>query len=160
MTPSRRQFRTPVSFLPKRSAPGRNGYSLLEVILALAILAGSMAVLGEIVSIALRNSRAAADLTHAQLLCESKLAEISAGITPPKPVWSMPLEVAVGDGETGWLYSIEVIDVDEDGLVAVRVTVRHGLPSNKRPVECSLTRWVLDPEIDASEGETLDEGDE
>ena len=146
---------------PDRPSPGgRGGFSILEVILALAIFCGSMAVLGEIASIGLRNSRVAADLTHAQLLCESKMAEITAGITLPDPVRDVPFEVAVGDGDIGWLYSIDVMDVDEDGLVAVCVTVRQGLPSNKRPVECSLIRWILDPEIEVSEPVETESEDE
>ena len=130
------------------SPSDRDGFSILEVILALAILCGSMAVLGEIARIALLNSRVAADLTHAQLLCESKLAEITAGIALPEPVRDVPFELPVGDGDIDWHYSIDVTDVDKDGLMAVCVTVRQGLPSNKRPVECSLIRWILDPEIE------------
>jgi general secretion pathway protein I len=62
------------------------GFSLLEVILALAILTGAVAVLGEIVRLGIRNAQVARDTTQAQLLCESKLAEITAGIIPSDPV--------------------------------------------------------------------------
>ena len=64
----------------------RRGFTLLEVILALTILAGAMAVLGEISRLAMQNATGARDLARAQLLAESKLAEIQAGITSPDAV--------------------------------------------------------------------------
>ena len=122
----------------------RNGFSLLEVILALAILTGAIAVLGELGRMGLRNARFARDTTQAQLLCESKLSEIAAGITVPDPVSGARFEAVVGDGQIDWLYSIETADVDQEGLVAVRVTVAQDLPAEKQPVEFSLQRWAID----------------
>ncbi|NQU26576.1 MAG: prepilin-type N-terminal cleavage/methylation domain-containing protein [Candidatus Nealsonbacteria bacterium] len=145
----------------KSSSPGRDGFSILEVILALAILAGSIAVLGEVASLGMRNAQVAGHLTHAQLLCEGKLAEITAGITAPDPVRDVQFELPVGDGKIAWVYSIDVMDIDEDGLVAVCVTVRQNLPPNKRPVTCSLIRWIVDPQIELSEpAESESEEDE
>ena len=122
----------------------RRAFSLLEVILALAILTGAIAVLGEIARLGLRNAQVARDKTLAQLLCESTLAEITAGITPPDPVQGaglvMPEDLA--DGPPKWLYSIERADVDEDGLVAVRVTVAQNPQVTKRPVSFALVRWI------------------
>ena len=70
-----------------RRAP-RAAMTLLEVILALAILAGSLAVLGELTRQGMHNAEAARAESEAQLLCESKLAEIAAGIAPPEAVTS------------------------------------------------------------------------
>jgi hypothetical protein len=65
--------------------------SLLEVILAIAILGGSLAVIGQLINIGARNAISARDLTTAQLYCESKLAEVSAGIELPEPTTASPL---------------------------------------------------------------------
>jgi prepilin-type N-terminal cleavage/methylation domain-containing protein len=59
------------------------GLSLLEVILAIAILGGCIAVIGELVRLGARQAEEARELTTAQLLCESKLEEIAAGVSRP-----------------------------------------------------------------------------
>ena len=58
----------------------RKGLTLLEVLLALAILGGALAVIGELSRIAARNAEQARDLSTAQRLCENKMAEIAAEI--------------------------------------------------------------------------------
>ena len=150
------------SHKPKVSA----GFSLLEVVLALAILTGAIAVLGEVVRTGVRNAQIARDQTQAQLLCESKLAEITAGIIPAESVQGAMFETnPVDDGEIPWLYSIELGAIDQEGLVAVRVTVAQDLRPELRPVEFSLTRWMVDPgvvfeEESFTESATTGDGDE
>lgn len=146
---------------PKR----RGGFSLLEVILALAILTGAIAVLGEALRLGMRNAQLARDLTEAQLLCESKLAEIAAGLTPADTVPPTQFDCPVGDGLTVWLYSIGLADTEEEGLNLVCVTVTQDLPTEKRPVEFSLFRWIPDAsmqalaESEAAEAATGDTGE-
>ena len=126
----------------------RAGFSLLEVILAMAILAGAIAVLSEASRMALRNAAAARDLAHAQLLCETKLAEIVIGITPSDPVPATPFdpdETALDPDEPAWLYSIDSEPTNEDGLISVTVTVTRDLPPEQHPVRFSLVRWLPDP---------------
>ena len=141
-------------FSRSMSPPGlpRPGFSLLEVILALAILTGAIAVLGEVARLGMRNAQIARDKTQAQLLCESVLAEITAGITPAESVQGASLETVdqAADQPPEWLYSIDRADVDEDGLVAVRVTVTQDPRQKKRPVKCSLVRWILDDALETS----------
>jgi len=129
----------------------RRGFSLLEVILALAILGGAIAVLGELSRLGMRNAQYARDVTQAQLLCESKLAEITAGLSPLESEQGTPFETADETAASDWLYSVDVTPIDEDGLLEVRVTVTQDLPTEKRPVEFSLVRWMVDPEIESSE---------
>jgi Tfp pilus assembly protein PilV len=121
---------------------------LLEVILALAILGGSIAVLGEINRLALQNARGARDLAHAQLLAESKLAEIQAGITTTDEVDNAAFDSSSDSpdpADPGWLYSISSQSTDEDGLISVRVTVTRDAPASQHPLKFSLVRWVKDP---------------
>jgi general secretion pathway protein I len=119
----------------------RRGFSLLEVILALAILAGTIAILGELVSLGVRNARAARDMTQAELLCESKMAEIAAGILLPEAVQSTACET----DPDNWLYSLAVEPTDQEGLLSVTVTVVQDLSPDKRPAQFSLVRWIRDP---------------
>jgi prepilin-type N-terminal cleavage/methylation domain-containing protein len=130
------------------------GFSLLEVILALAILAGAIAVLGEASRQGLRNAQFARDMAKAQLLCESKLAEIVAGITAAEPVDKAMFDLTMTDSldpsEPAWLYSIETDPTEEVGLISVRVTVKRDLPPEQHPVQFSLVRWMPDPNATAA----------
>ena len=133
---------------PMCRALRRAAFTLLEVILALAILAGSLAVLGEVSRLAMRNAAGARDLARAQLLAESKLAEIQAGITSTDSVDNSSFDSAtesLDPGEPAWLYSIKSQSTDEEGVISVRVTVTRALPAAQHPVKYSLVRWLPDP---------------
>jgi len=128
----------------------RPAFSLLEVILALAILAGAVVVLGELARQGLESTRIARDLTYAQLLCESKLAELVSGAEIPEPVQDMPVALLEVPSTSTWLYSIDVVDTGEEGLVSVWVTVTQDPSTERNPVRCTLVRWMLDPYADFS----------
>lgn len=118
--------------------------SLLEVILALAILGGALAVLGQLISAGSRSARAARDMADAQRLCDSMLAEITAGITPAET-----MEGAMQD-ENGqsWIYSIQADASSQEGIVALLVTVRKDQAIETVPVSFSLARWIIDPQLE------------
>lgn len=82
----------------------RDGFSLLEVVLSLAILTGAVVVLGELVRSGLRSAQLARDLNQAEILCESKAQEIAAGVSPAQAVERSPIQDA-----PGWFYSIEMV---------------------------------------------------
>jgi prepilin-type N-terminal cleavage/methylation domain-containing protein len=132
----------------RRLARNRQGFSLLEVVLALAILVGAIAVLGELVRLGTLGAAGARDLTQAQLLCESKMAEITAGILPPDPVQYAAFEVYTDDqleSTAEWVYSIEWEATDLPGLIVIRVTVEQDLPPEHRPMSFSLARLMQEP---------------
>ena len=127
------------------------GFSLLEVIIALAFLTGALAVLGELVSMGVEHAMRARNLTQAELLCESKMAEIVSGMSPAEDVSSVPFEPyglseigeqTLDENIEGWLYSIETDSLTMEGLTTVCVTVHQDLPPEKRPVTFSLVRWI------------------
>jgi len=142
------------------------GMTLLEVILSLALLGGTVAVIGEMARLAFQNARIARELIQAELLAESILAKVRLGIIEMIP----DVDVPVGSGYTNqadiiqdthavsagniadvrWLYSLEVNPVDEYGyLVEIAVTVRQNVAEIRRPVVCRLVRWLaLEPEED------------
>jgi general secretion pathway protein I len=127
--------------------PVRAAFSLMEVILALGILAGAMILLGELAHQGLRHAGMARDITQAELICESKLAEITSGMTSPESVASAPVESDLPGSPTSdkWLYSVEVNSGGQDGLLSVRVTVSNANAPDQPGHSVSLTRWMLDP---------------
>lgn len=128
----------------------RDGFSLMEVILSIAILASATVLLGELTRFGIRNARMARDLTQAQLLCESKLNEVVAGLLPLEAISGASFDTTY-DPEQGWLYSIEWSEIDaETGLANVTVTVNQNLPQSQRPVQFALTRWLIPPSSDSA----------
>ena len=130
---------------PVRPA-GRRGYSLLEVILAIAILAGAVTAIGHLMRIGTSSAGKACDLARVQLLCESKLIEITSGVAAPEPVRQVPF-----DTDPEWLYSVDMEPTDREGLLAVRVTVGQDPNSRTRPVTFSFVRWMPDPAVEPTE---------
>jgi len=128
----------------------RRGFSLLEVILALTILAGALAVLGEVARQGMESARIARDLTYAQCICDSLMAELASGLIYPEIVDQAPVDEIADPGQQGWVYSMDVESTEIDGLLAVRITVSQALPPEKRPVQCSLVRWIQDPDVTLS----------
>ncbi|MHB8956807.1 MAG: type II secretion system protein, partial [Pirellulaceae bacterium] len=118
--------------------------TLLEVILAIAILGGSLAVLGELVRVGTRTARAARVLTTAQLLAESMVAEITAGVTAADPIDGVIEEF----GGFRWQYVVQIEQVDQQGLLAVAVTVREDKELSEKPVSYALVRWMIDPQTE------------
>lgn len=126
-----------------RPAARRRGLSLLEVILALTILALALGALGELIGLGTRSAVSARDLTRAQLLCESKLAELTTSTVAITSQQQVPVET-----DPDWQYSIDVQSLDAGGLLAVTVTVEKIVPAGRRPATYSLTRWMPDPSIE------------
>jgi general secretion pathway protein I len=123
----------------------RLGLSLLEVMLAIAILGGALSVIGELIRIGGRNAEVARDTSTAQRLCETKMAEIAAGLILPEAVTSTPVEDYCEQDE--WLYSIQIEQVNSEGMIAVWVTVEQNSAVVSRPVSFTLVRWMMDPEV-------------
>lgn len=135
----------------------RAGFSLLEVIIAAAILLGSLVVLGQLATVGRMHIHDADDLTTAQLLSQSKLNEILAGVELLRSVEDQALVEA-----PGWVYSVEVEPLDRLGLASLRVTVsqdRSELDEDDeaRPAKrFTLTRWIRDPGQETSSGPDSD----
>lgn len=121
----------------------RSGLSLLEVMLALAILGLALAAIGELMRIGARNAELSRDLTTAQMLCETKMNEVVMGMLPALGTAPTPIP-EMGNGNE-WLYSIETQQVALQGLLAVRVTVQQNSEVFSRPATFSLMRWMIDP---------------
>ena len=138
----RRYVRHPQDARTTRAS--RRGLSLLEVLLALAILGGSLAAIGELMRIGVRSAEASRDQTTGQLLAESIMSQISAGLIPPEAISAAQVDDALYQLE--WSYSIQVEQVDQEGLIAVWVTVFQNQEFAARPVSVTLVRWMIDPQ--------------
>ncbi len=125
--------------LPQTSS----GFTLLEVILALAIMAGATAIIGELTRNGLMSSQRARDLTRAELVCESVMTQIATGALAASSTSNVPY-----DDDTRWLYSIDVQAAAQAGLLEVTVTAVRDAPAEQHPVPFQLKRWMVDPGIE------------
>ena len=119
----------------------RKGLSLLEVILAIAILGLALVVIGELIRIGFRSATAARLGSDAQMACDTKMAEIVAGV--------LPLESTSGgtiDELPGWEYSVETQQAEIDGLLLVKVIVQEVDAAD--PMIFDVQRFVPDPDYD------------
>jgi general secretion pathway protein I len=125
-----------------KSSTTREGFTLLEVILALAILAGAVAVLGEIMAIAGRHARETQAETRAQLFAASVMDEMLAGITGVAQVSQQPLE---STDTVPWVYSVTVSPTTITGLSTIEVLVEQDLEPQFNPVSFRLVRFYAEP---------------
>ena len=137
--------------------PPRQAFTLLEIILALAILAGAVALLGEAMQLA---SRAAADCrgeSHAKMLAESIMAELLSGMADLTDIDREPID---SDDTVPWVYSVifSEVDTDLEGLTAVEVLVEQDLDKAFRPVKYRLVQWLwIDPNESSSDDTSTDD---
>ena len=147
----------------------RSGFSLMEVLLATAILLGSVIALSELARIGRLHVNSVERLTTAQRLCQNKLNELLAGLTSIETVEAEPLDVALADDtslsadlaeEPTWLFSVDVEPLDRPGLVSVRVTVWQAATEDQQEADdedrrrkaFSLVRWMREPFAVDTEG--------
>jgi len=100
------------------------GLSLLEVILALAILGISMSAISQLFFLGSRSASQATLRNEANILADS---------TGQTGIAEAP----------GWVYSIKMDDGEQPGLLVATVTVRT--VGEQTPVSLSITRFFPDP---------------
>ena len=155
---------------PTRSHSRRNGFSLMEIIMATAILMASVVVLARLAGMG-RSTAQKADLqANAQRICEQTMNEIVLGERPLQTVERSVLQpigaatfrqessgddaVVVQTTQTRWLHSVIVTPLAEmPELVRVTVSVEpdKSLQPGEQPIETetdqrrdrfALSRWV------------------
>lgn len=138
-----------------------HAFTLLEIVLALAILAGAVAVLGEIMRAAGRSAADAQAETRAQMLACSLMDEMVTGVLEPTEQSQVPLEV---DDNVPWVYSVSFDTTNIEGLMAVEVVVEQDLEKKFNPVRYRLVRWLPSvteaAEEDEEEAEDSEENSE
>lgn len=121
----------------------RQGFTLLEVILAIGLLTLGLAAIMRVNQMSFGNIRAASDGLHAEMVAESVLSELIAGLQPVQNIGPVDLDpqLALGD----WQVQIIVEPTIAVELVQVRVLVGKKLDPQVRP-ECQVVRWFPNPE--------------
>jgi type II secretion system protein I len=125
----------------------RNALSLLEVVLALAILGAAGAMLAQSMQVATDAGLQARDQAVAELLAESKMSEVIAGAFPPNQSsdW-MPVVTTVDPGK--WYFRIQSQPALVQGMLMIQVQITDDPQMQKeRPLQFILTRWMIDPSL-------------
>lgn len=128
----------------------RHGLSLLEVILSMAILGISMTAIGALVSNGYRAALETRLRSDGNLLCETKMSEVVAGIIELESTNGVPIEE-----NQEWEYSIQVEPSDQLGLLFVRVSVMQTDDASINPIEISFVRFLPDPDYEPDPLEDL-----
>jgi type II secretion system protein I len=118
-------------------------FTLLEIILALAILAGSLAALGEVMRLADQNAAMTRDETQAQILAASIMDELVSGA---RALTTANQQVFDPAWDRQWLYSIAWEQTAYEELVSVRVVTEQQLEARLQPARCELVRWLPNPD--------------
>ncbi len=124
----------------------RAGLSLLEVVLALSILAVSAALLTQITRMATDNGLMARRLATAQMLCESKMSEVLAGAIPlTSSGWT---EITDSGRKQSWYYQIKTESAARPNMIGVRLSVTDQPDSTTaNPELFYIVRWMIDPNL-------------
>ena len=126
----------------RREFKNRRGFSLMETLLATALLMGCVVVLTELATIGRHHIQKAEKLAAAELICQSAMNEILTGAAPVETVEPQPV-----DGCPGWIITIDVLPLDKrPGLAALEIRVGEDLPEDERATEFTLVRWIPDPD--------------
>jgi prepilin-type N-terminal cleavage/methylation domain-containing protein len=133
------------------------GFTLMEVILALVVLGGSAAILGEILRISNRHSIDARAETQAQILARSIVDEIVAGYIEANDARDEVIET--NDG-VRWVYSITAGRSVIEGVIPLEVTVRQDIEERLGPVSYRLICWLPSVEELPEEDEAAEEAQE
>jgi prepilin-type N-terminal cleavage/methylation domain-containing protein len=144
---------------PQRAA----GFTLLEVILALAVLGLALATLGAAVRMSHDNADRAAREAEALRIAQSVLAELEAGIRPLTAAENVPWQTAdsaaTAPTRDAWVTSVALGAGPLEGLVAVRVGVNLAAGATPPRVRVEVTKWMPDPSLVVEEPSDQQSGD-
>jgi len=121
--------------------PARPALTLLEVLIAMAIFLLAMVVFGQMIIANAAVAVAVERQNTATRLCQAKLAEVVAGVTPLESQSDTPFD---DEPDYSWSLDAENGDVDNLWNVTVHVVYVNGKPGDL-PAECTISQMVLDP---------------
>ncbi len=120
----------------------RAAFTLLELVLALALFLGAITVLAQIVWNGQKAAIQARLRTEAAFRCESKLNEL---LTGAEQFQSQQNVSFPDDGR--WAWSSQIDTGQYPDLLHLKVTVRHQSNIPAAQTEYALERWLRDPAI-------------
>ncbi len=134
----------PVGNLWPRSS--RRGLSLFEVVIALAVFVGSIAAIGQLISTGVRAAVKSRLQSQAVLRCESKMAEVVAGIVPLRGSANGQFP-----DDASWNWQVQVAAGPYEGLYIVEVTATHPGGTSAGNQSFALRRMIRDPQLQLDE---------
>lgn len=120
----------------------RRGITLYEVVLALAIFAGAMAAIAQVVATGARAALQARLQSQAVMLCESKMGEVVGGVTPAQPISEATF--SSDPSLDGWTWSLAIQPGPRTGVMSVAVSVACRRAGAQVDATFTLTRLVRD----------------
>jgi type II secretory pathway pseudopilin PulG len=135
--------------MPRKSLPmrrrrhRRRAFTLLEIVLGMAIFFGSLAIFSQILW---NGSRAAVQSqlrSQALVRCEAKLGEVVAGAMPFQSQQNQSFSSDPAD--EGWSWTVEIQPTSHPSLNNVVVEVEHLGNSPMSQASVRLHRWMRDP---------------
>lgn len=150
----------------KPIASSRRGISLLEVVLALAILAVASAYLAQSMHIATENALRAESQTQAEMVAESVMSQVVSGLLSTQGVTWTPYSnpnpfgsaAAFSDPDSQWMYMVTTMSTEVQGMLCVQVGVKEvvtGQPDDGK-IEFYFNRWIIDPSLGLDTPPTTD----
>ena len=118
-----------------RNKSRNRGLSLLEVILALAILGISMSAISQLFFLGSRSASQATLRNEANILADTKMAELVAGVLEAQSTGATQIPDA-----PGWVYTITIEEGDQPDLLVATVSVQT--IGDQVPVSLSITRFL------------------
>ena len=118
----------------------RAGISLFEVVLALSIFLGAVVALSQLTNNGMRTAVSARLQTQAVLRCESKLAELVAGVEPLEDVTEQPF-----DDNENWTWSLATATGPHADLLNITVSATYDDGSKRSLASYSISRLLRDP---------------
>lgn len=120
----------------------RRGMSMLEVLLAILVLVVALSAISSLIFMGRYSAADAQALTQAQLLCETKLNSIVAGID------AADSGRGVFQENPDFNYEVSTQQPGTPGLLSIRVRVSQNPEKFDAPIEYSLVRWMPDPNFE------------
>jgi hypothetical protein len=126
--------------------------------LALSLLTGVLLAVGHLTSLGTFSAAGARDNTQAQLLCESVMSAILAGLLPAEPMAQVPIEsiwpadttaaeTLVPADDLPWVCTVEVAQAEVPNMLVLAVTVEQLSDDAIDQASFTLVRWIRDPAV-------------
>jgi general secretion pathway protein I len=122
----------------------RAGFSILEVLVALAIFLFSLVAIGRLVTLGADQAFEVRLRSQAVEICQSKIAEVAAGAIPLQSQSDAPL-----DEDPDWHWSLDCEQNTAANLWNVTVKVNRQTAGGNK-VEVTMQEMVLDPSVRGS----------
>jgi len=121
---------------------GRSGFTLLEVLVSLAIFVAAFASLSQLFTLGSRAAVQAALETQATVRAEAKMAEVLAGVESMEASEAMPFE-----DDPNWSWALAVNEGPHTDLFELTVTVAFQSGVGQAEMTYSLVRFRRDPQL-------------